>query len=86
MFAALDSLKPHEVYAASGSSPRYALWGELLSTRALHLKAAGAVLDGYVRDTSGILGLNLPYLRLRVLRARPGPARQGCRCRPLPGR
>ncbi len=60
MFEALDSLKPNEVYVASGSSPRYALWGELMSTRALHLKAAGAVLDGYVRDTGGILALNFP--------------------------
>jgi len=60
MFEALDSLKPHGVYVASGSSPRYALWGELMSTRALHLKAAGAVLDGYVRDTTGILALNFP--------------------------
>ena len=31
-----------------------------MSTRALHLKAAGAVLDGYVRDTNGILALNSP--------------------------
>jgi regulator of RNase E activity RraA len=60
MFEALDSLKPHEIYIASGASPRYALWGELMSTRALHLKAAGAVLDGYVRDTSGILALDFP--------------------------
>ena len=60
VFEALDSLKPNEVYVASGSSPRYALWGELMSTRALHLKAAGAVLDGYVRDTNGILALNFP--------------------------
>lgn len=60
VFEALDSLKPNEVYIASGSSPRYALWGELMSTRALHLKAAGAVLDGYVRDSAGILALNFP--------------------------
>ncbi|MGV8984774.1 MAG: RraA family protein [Cypionkella sp.] len=60
MFAALDSLKPHEVYIASGASPRYALWGELMSTRALHLKAAGVVVDGYVRDSAGILALNFP--------------------------
>jgi len=60
MFQALDSLRQHEVYIASGSSPRYALWGELMSTRALHLKAAGAVLDGYVRDSAGILALNFP--------------------------
>lgn len=60
MFEALDSLRAHDVYVASGSSPRYALWGELMSTRALHLKAAGAVLDGYVRDSAGILALNFP--------------------------
>ena len=60
MFRALDSLKPHEIYVASGASPRYALWGELMSTRALHLKAAGAILDGYCRDSGGILALNFP--------------------------
>ena len=60
MFEALDSLKPGEMFVATGASPRYALWGELMSTRALHLKAAGAVLDGYVRDTGGILALNFP--------------------------
>ncbi len=60
VFEALDSLKQHEVYVATGSSPRYALWGELMSTRALHLKAAGAVVDGYCRDSGGILALNFP--------------------------
>ena len=60
MFRALDSLQPCDVYVASGSSPRYALWGELMSTRALHLKAAGAVVDGYCRDSAGILALNFP--------------------------
>jgi 4-hydroxy-4-methyl-2-oxoglutarate aldolase len=60
MFEALDSLKEHQIYVASGSSPRYALWGELMSTRALHLKAAGAVVDGYCRDSAGILALNFP--------------------------
>ena len=33
MFEALDSLQPGEVYICSGSSPRYALWGGLMSTR-----------------------------------------------------
>jgi regulator of RNase E activity RraA len=60
MFDALDSLRSGEIYVATGASPRYALWGELMSTRALHLKAAGAILDGYVRDTGGILALNFP--------------------------
>ncbi len=31
-----------------------------MSTRALRLGAAGAVLDGYSRDTNGILRLNFP--------------------------
>jgi regulator of RNase E activity RraA len=31
-----------------------------MSTRALHLKAAGAVVDGYCRDSGGILSLNFP--------------------------
>jgi regulator of RNase E activity RraA len=60
MLKALDDLKPHEVYVASGGSPRYALWGELMSARAVRLKAAGAVLNGYSRDTKGIRELGLP--------------------------
>ncbi|MDE3195739.1 MAG: RraA family protein [Acidobacteriota bacterium] len=60
MLHALDDLKRHEVYVASGGTPRYALWGELMSTRARKLGAAGAVLNGYSRDTKGILALNFP--------------------------
>jgi 4-hydroxy-4-methyl-2-oxoglutarate aldolase len=61
LFEALDDLKPDEIYIATGASLRYALWGGLMSTRAIHLKAAGAVLDGYVRDTDEIeaLGFNV---------------------------
>src|SRR5688572_3732888 len=57
MLEALDDLKPNEVYICTGSSPAYALWGELMSTRATKLRAAGAVVDGYSRDTRGILKL-----------------------------
>ena len=60
MFEALDDLKPNEVYVCAGASPRYALWGELMSTRAIKLGAAGAVVDGYLRDTNGILAQNFP--------------------------
>lgn len=60
MLTALDDLKPNEVYVCTGGSPRYALWGELMSTRALKLGAAGAVLNGYARDADGILRLNFP--------------------------
>jgi regulator of RNase E activity RraA len=54
MLEALDDLKPGEIYIATGASLRYALWGGLMSTRATHLKAAGAILDGYVRDAGEI--------------------------------
>jgi regulator of RNase E activity RraA len=60
MLDALDDLKKNEVYICTGASPRYALWGELMTTRAMKLGAAGAVLDGYVRDTKGILSLKFP--------------------------
>ena len=60
MFQALDDLRPGEVYVCSGASPRYALWGELMSTRALKLGAAGAVVNGYHRDTGGIAALDFP--------------------------
>lgn len=60
MLEALDDLKEDEVYICSGSSPDYALWGELMSARAIQCKAAGAIVNGYSRDTKGILALNFP--------------------------
>ena len=60
MLEALDSLKKGDVYVATGASLRYALWGELMSTRAQILQANGALLDGYVRDTKAIAELNFP--------------------------
>lgn len=60
MLAALDDLHRDEVYICTGASPSYALWGELMSTRAVKLGAAGAVVDGYSRDTKGIVRLGFP--------------------------
>lgn len=62
MLRALDDLQPGEVYICSGSSPRYALWGELMSMAARNRGAVGAVVNGYSRDTRGILSpeLNFP--------------------------
>lgn len=60
MLEALDDLRRAEVYVCSGGSPSYALWGELMTTRAQVLGAAGAVLDGYYRDTDGIASLGFP--------------------------
>jgi len=60
MLRALDDLRPNEVYICSGASPAYALWGELMSTAARNRGAVGAVVDGYSRDTRGILNLDFP--------------------------
>lgn len=60
MMRALDSLQPNEVYICTGSSPDYALWGELMANRARYLGAAGAVMNGYHRDTQGILNIEFP--------------------------
>lgn len=60
MFQALDDLKEHEVYICSGSSHRYALWGGLMSTRAIKCGAAGAVVHGFHRDTNEIEKLGFP--------------------------
>lgn len=60
MFRALDELKPGEIYICTGASRRYALWGELMSARAMALGAVAAVLDGFHRDTRGIRRLGFP--------------------------
>lgn len=56
---ALDQLKPNEVYVATGAH-NSALWGELLTATARTRGAAGAVLDGYTRDTPQVLEQNWP--------------------------
>ncbi|MHA3979881.1 RraA family protein [Halovulum sp. GXIMD14794] len=73
MLEALDDLKEGEVYIATGASLRYALWGELMSTRATYLKAAGAILDGYVRDADGIEALGFPTFCRGVYAQDQGP-------------
>lgn len=60
MLEALDDLKKNEVYICSGSSPHYALWGEIMSTCARNRGAAGAVVNGWSRDTHGILEMDFP--------------------------
>src|ERR1035437_9389090 len=44
MLDALDGLKPREVDVCTGASLTYALWGELMTKRAIVCGAAGAVL------------------------------------------
>ncbi|WP_298487891.1 RraA family protein [uncultured Maribacter sp.] len=73
MFEALDSLKKNEVYICSGSSYNYALWGGLMSTRAMKLNAAGVVVNGYSRDTAEILRLDFPTFSAGTFAQDQGP-------------
>ena len=60
MFEALDGLRKNEVWVSTGGSPRYSLWGELMSIRATRCGAVGAVMNGYSRDTKGIVEQQFP--------------------------
>ena len=60
MLEALDSLEPGDIYIAAGGSLKYAMFGELMSTRAKILGANGALVNGYIRDTKGIKALGFP--------------------------
>lgn len=57
---ALDELQEDEIYLASGGPMRCAYWGELLTATAKKRKAAGAVINGWHRDTPQVLGQDWP--------------------------
>lgn len=57
---ALDQLRPGEIYLAGGGTMRCAYWGEILTATARTRGAAGAVVDGFHRDTPQVLEQNWP--------------------------
>ncbi len=57
---ALDQLQPGEIYLASGGDMRCAYWGEILTATARMRGAAGAVINGFHRDTPKVLEQNWP--------------------------
>jgi len=76
MLRALDELQEFDIYVCSGSSTNYALWGELMTTRAHSLKSSGVVLDGYTRDIKSTIDGPFPifsrgsYARDQSIRGR----------------
>jgi 4-hydroxy-4-methyl-2-oxoglutarate aldolase len=60
MFESIETLRPNEVYIASGGPTYAARLGDMLVTRALKLGSAGVVIDAHLRDGNGILALNFP--------------------------
>ncbi|MEZ6125586.1 MAG: RraA family protein [Planctomycetaceae bacterium] len=62
---AVDSCEPDDVFiAATGSSMRSAIWGELLTTAVMNGGCVGAIVDGAVRDVRKIRELDFPVLAL----------------------
>lgn len=60
MTDALDSIQPHEIYVASGGSMNCAAWGEIMTATARTRKGAGAIIDGFHRDTPKVLEQGWP--------------------------
>lgn len=60
MTEALDQLEPGEVYLARGGRTPCSAWGEILTATARRRGAAGAVLDGFHRDTPKIVQQDWP--------------------------
>jgi regulator of RNase E activity RraA len=60
MTEALDQIQPGEIYLATGGSRNCAAWGEILTATARTRGGAGAVIDGYHRDTPRVAEQNWP--------------------------
>lgn len=57
---ALDQLEQGEIYVATGGAMRCAYWGEILTATAKKRGAAGAVIDGFHRDTPMVMEQDWP--------------------------
>ena len=68
LLAALDAFGPDDVWCVSSADDHAAaLWGELLSTRGVATGAAGAVIDGHIRDVRLIRELGFTCFARGVL-------------------
>jgi RraA family protein len=58
---ALDIARPGQIVVVdTGGGGHWAVLGDLVSTKAKHRGIAGFVVDGYIRDVSGIQSLGFP--------------------------
>ena len=60
----LDQIQENEIYICTGGTKRCAYWGELLTATAKSRHGAGAVVDGYHRDTPQVLEQNWPVFSM----------------------
>jgi regulator of RNase E activity RraA len=65
--ALIDSLQPNDIPVFACSNPaRIAPWGELLSTASKVRGAAGALMDGCVRDIKAIRAMSFPVFHAGI--------------------
>ena len=65
--ALIDSLQPNDIPVFACSNPaRIAPWGELLSTASKVRGAAGALMDGCVRDIKAIRAMGFPVFHAGI--------------------
>lgn len=60
MTEALDQIEPGEIYIVTGGSQNCAAWGEIMTAAAKTRGGAGAVINGFHRDTPRVLEQNWP--------------------------
>ena len=60
----LDQIRPDEIYVATGGTARCAYWGELLTATAKARGGAGAVVNGWHRDTPQVLEQGWPVFSM----------------------
>jgi 4-hydroxy-4-methyl-2-oxoglutarate aldolase len=60
LIEALDQIRPGEIYLATGGTLYCAAWGEIMTATAKARGGAGAVIDGFHRDTPQVLEQNWP--------------------------
>ena len=57
---AMDEANPGEVIVVDGRGQSQAIFGELLAAEAIRKELAGAIIDGAIRDLSGIVKMGFP--------------------------
>lgn len=57
---ALDQIQLDEIYVATGGTQNCAAWGEILTATARTRRGAGAIIDGFHRDTPRVLEQEWP--------------------------
>lgn len=57
---AVDNIQEDEIYIVTGGDRRCSYFGEIMTATIRARKAAGAVIDGYIRDTRQVLEQNFP--------------------------